>query len=624
LFWSNIISLPAWNFGVSEQLKDSGQIIDVTSDSTGETHIVAKAHLPMYVNEVGHNNNLCQNILSREKDDRVVNYYLYIQEPMKKGQTVELLTHYGDKYEETRERKGYGKANIECGLKDNSDNNTRMRHDIRDRNSVEVTIKSMTLEEIEQSLKFLLDSIFTPLTFRIERFTKKYLDRIGICRDDIVQGDQLSTRQWRAWRRLSWLSAMLQTRVDALTLESKHDSVWIINDGIRKMKWRCDKPLLGILKVIKGKSGETILDEIYSEILEENIFLVSKGNHLIHTFDESLWCATARKLVRDIAGKTLASFKLEDSLVTDQRLKMLAKDLEELAVDAVSNIRNASKKLCSTKAMHCYFDNAVQSLYFTEVPDHQHQEKMLHAYQDALELGCMDQCANMEDPEFLWNVSAKFLRTVKSQIFIDNDAVNCGIFSEILCDLHSLQSGAVRVDENWYILWQVVRVVHCFATKCVEWNIEGKSTGTSIYSLERLCKRVGINVEDARKMLSQEMVYKAKPRINKRKKPKRATIPGIKHLIGCRGRGEGSRFDKSDGTLPEGWRMESITRANGRHVDRYWYTKTNKKLRSYTEVGIFLKCLETTDNDEDVALQLLHKEKDRKRAERIERRRENK
>ena len=132
------------------------------------------------------------------------------------------------------------------------------------------------------------------------------------------------------------------------------------------MKWGCDEPLLGILEAFKGQSGETILNEIHSEILEENIFLVSKNNHLIHVLDESLWCATARNLVRDIAGKTIAKCKLEDLFVTDQRLKRLAIDLEELAADAVSDIRNASKKLCSPNAMQYYFDNGVQSLYYNK------------------------------------------------------------------------------------------------------------------------------------------------------------------------------------------------------------------------------------------------------------------
>jgi len=672
-----------WNFGVSEKLKGSEQVIDITSDSTGETHNIAQAHIPMYVNEVGHNKDLCQNILSREKDNRIVNYYLYIQQPMKKGHTVELLTHYGDKYEETRERKGYGKANIECGLKDSSDDNARMRHNISSRKSVEATIKSMSLEEVEQTIHFLLNKIFIPLTIRIEWFAEKYfkLIRKKRRRNNFVEQHQLSTRQWRAWRRLSWLGAMLQSRVDVLMIQSEqHDSIPIINDGVRRMKWTTNKLLLDMLQKIKGKSGETMLDEIHSEIFEENLFLVSKSNDLIHTFDSSLWCATARKLVRDVAGKTIATYKLEDPLaVTEHRLKSLATDLVELAADAVSNIREACIKLRSsnTTGVPCYFDSAVQSLYFDKIRDEQHQEKLVYAYQDALELGCMEECVNMGDSNFPWNISSKFLRTLNSKTCDDIDLVSCDNFNEVLCDFRSPQSGAAQVDENWYALWQVVRVIHCFATKCIEWSIGGKDNSVSIYSLERLCKRVGVNVKDARKMLSQEMVHRTKPPIIKRNKPEVSTIARMNctvkdHSIKrnkssphfdesnrtlsetiakmkytvkdhstkpktndpysdksngtlpqipsiCRTNMDGSLYDESDGTLPEGWRLEHVKRPNSKHVDRYWYTIGGKKLRSRIEVALFLKCLELSNNNESEALELYLAEIARLKIERMER-----
>merc|ERR1719162_1870429 len=128
---------------------------------------------------------------------------------------------------------------------------------------------------------------------------------------------------------------MFQNRVDVLmTGLGKHDSIRIINDGVCRMKWTTNKLLLDMLQQISGKSGETMLDEIHSEILEENLFLVAKGNYLIHTFDSSLWCATARKLVRDVAGKLIAEYKLEHPLVvTDRRLKSLATHLLELAAN---------------------------------------------------------------------------------------------------------------------------------------------------------------------------------------------------------------------------------------------------------------------------------------------------
>ena len=44
----------SWNFAVDAQLDGANQIVDITDDSTGEPHDIAKSNICMYVNEVGH------------------------------------------------------------------------------------------------------------------------------------------------------------------------------------------------------------------------------------------------------------------------------------------------------------------------------------------------------------------------------------------------------------------------------------------------------------------------------------------------------------------------------------------------------------------------------------------
>jgi len=308
--------------------------------------------------------------------------------------------------------------------------------------------------------------------------------------------------------------------------------------------------------------------------------------------------------------------------VTERRLKKLAADLEDLAANATSIIKDACNKLHSSHAIKNYFNSDVQSLYFSEIRDDLHQEKLLGEYQHAVQLGCVRGCVNIEDPEFSWNISSKFLCTKNLQNSADNGGENCSIFSEILRDLLSLQSGAIQVDEKWYVLWQVVRVVHYFATRCVEWNVEGKCTNESIYSLERLCLRVGINVEEARNMLCQEMVPRLKPIINKRKIRRNPTIRFVNEQ---RRRTKGPMncqknlplYEETDNSLPEGWHIEHKRRLTGKHIDRYWFTKTKLKLRSRPEVQIFLTCLEKTANNEDEAFKLLLEEKSRLRSEKL-------
>jgi len=64
-------------------------------------------------------------------------------------------------------------------------------------------------------------------------------------------------------------------------------------------------------------------------------------------------------------------------------------------------------------------------------------------------------------------------------------------------------------------------------------------------------------------------------------------------------------YSEEDGTLPEGWRLEAVPRANGHNIDRYWYTKTEKKLRSKVEVGRFLLHVEAAAGDEELAFEWL-------------------
>ncbi|KAL7548119.1 hypothetical protein ACHAWF_011412 [Thalassiosira exigua] len=88
----------SWRFNVTEELNGHRQVVDFTSDTTGAPHDVAQSHMSMYVNEVGHNMDLVENVLCLETS-RSVSYYIHIDRPMVKGDTTELLVNYRDHYE---------------------------------------------------------------------------------------------------------------------------------------------------------------------------------------------------------------------------------------------------------------------------------------------------------------------------------------------------------------------------------------------------------------------------------------------------------------------------------------------------------------------------------------------
>jgi hypothetical protein len=52
----------SWRFDVTEKLHGQPQVVDFTDDTFGAPHDTAKSHMSMYVNEVGHNMDLVENV----------------------------------------------------------------------------------------------------------------------------------------------------------------------------------------------------------------------------------------------------------------------------------------------------------------------------------------------------------------------------------------------------------------------------------------------------------------------------------------------------------------------------------------------------------------------------------
>ena len=84
----------SWIFNVEEDFNGHRQAVDFTDDTTGSPHSVAQSHVAMYVNEVGHDETLVENVRPLETA-RSVSYYAFIDQPMHKGEEVELLVDYG-------------------------------------------------------------------------------------------------------------------------------------------------------------------------------------------------------------------------------------------------------------------------------------------------------------------------------------------------------------------------------------------------------------------------------------------------------------------------------------------------------------------------------------------------
>lgn len=190
----------SWRFDVKEQLTGEDQVVDFTDDKTGSPHQAARANTTMYVNECGHDINLVENVCSLETC-RSVSYYIYIDRPMEAGETRELLINYGEKYEEIRERRGYGLANIHRGTKGDDDDISRLLRNQKERLPTEVTIMSCSEEEIRMLVNFINERVLGGVIDATSQVLRSDVDM------DVL------ARQFVARRRIHWLSKLCEKRL---------------------------------------------------------------------------------------------------------------------------------------------------------------------------------------------------------------------------------------------------------------------------------------------------------------------------------------------------------------------------------------------------------------------------
>jgi hypothetical protein len=197
----------SWRFDVKEKLNGENQVVDFTDDTTGSPHAAARANTAMYVNECGHDIDLVENVCSLETC-RSVSYYVYIDRPMEAGETRELLINYREKYEEIRERRGYGLANIHHGIKGDEDGVSRVLRNQKERLPTEATIMSCSEKEIRMLVNFIKERVLSGV---IEATSQVRSDT----EMDVLAG------QFVARRRIHWLSQLCKTRLLELICNQK-------------------------------------------------------------------------------------------------------------------------------------------------------------------------------------------------------------------------------------------------------------------------------------------------------------------------------------------------------------------------------------------------------------------
>ena len=138
---------------------------------------------------------------------------------------MELLVHYKDKYEDMRERRGYGKKNIIYGLKSDDHDITRVQRNLEDRRLTEDSINTLSEKEIRQVVEFLHDKAWNGVKNPSATYTA----------DGSKEAESNLIRQCIARRRMDWIVRLLQSRFLELLERDGVDSLGSDGDDIFKV-----------------------------------------------------------------------------------------------------------------------------------------------------------------------------------------------------------------------------------------------------------------------------------------------------------------------------------------------------------------------------------------------------
>lgn len=177
---------------------------------------------------------------------------------MAKGESVELLVNYKEHYEPMRERRGYGKANLNDGVKSDADNITRVQRNLKERPLVEQTILQFNEEQIHQVMDF------------IHRTKGGIQASISSAAGRDGHENKVIVRQYVALRRIDFVSRILQTRLhELLGQDSSFNEESMFENGmfVYVNDWPQNDirpPYTGLANVIKVskdvRTNQTMLD----------------------------------------------------------------------------------------------------------------------------------------------------------------------------------------------------------------------------------------------------------------------------------------------------------------------------------------------------------------------------
>jgi Methyl-CpG binding domain len=526
-----------------------------------------------------------------------------------------------------RTRKGYGTLNLVDGAKGDSDQVELHQRNCDLRGTILGKIRELDIHRTYLLVEFVEETIHEPLVTMVKEFIRAWQGR-----DESRQAPLC--RQWVALLRLQWVGEVILRHLRGLEMKANTTPM---QDGYpwHRMIQQCEEWATGMRSVsflsdfgdidesICDADGKGVAAALRAARVED--FWYRLRHDLEAPLDGSVWCSIALRLIEKLSSEAEANTTLEKS-----PMRIVPEKLLVAAAGAASQIR-AQIKSFPVDSEGILFDSGVQAGAHASV-------KQL----PALCKGFFD--GNSLNPKGLLAALLDMHSYVDTSLLLDDHQVDPWFsipvatdaryvmtlydgfkggskFTAIPKSVEDCQKTKAQISETWYLVWQVVFVVHAIA----EQYLPREGNAWETYSLEKLCAVVGVDPKLAQAAIDQRITGKTL-RIHKRKSIQAQVHSGPNKKAKSKlsnseftsvaprppaieiSNGPPDEILQIPGGWPPGWTRKVFERQSGAskgHRDRYWYSpKKSYKFRSIKNVLEFLADMVTTGGDEELAHKL--------------------
>lgn len=465
-------------------------------------HQEARKLPAIYVNEVGHDQSLIQNVHISQVGG-FVQYHIDIKKPMKMGDEVELLCNYGSHYETTRERKGYGLENLLGAQKSDCDLASKLERNFVERVGILEGIEALSPLELFYNMEFISQQILPNL----EEVTCRLAPGIK----NPVRSRRVTPLQILARRRIHWLAPHYLRRIaaiDGFDFIGKEGHDPSSRAAVAEMRNKCQewvhcmewRALLHEpqLPRIADQRIKSVFD---SETVEEVLFRIKE--HLKYPMDVNLWCPIARDLIsqlcltsfehhlrfgREAPPEELGNLFLECAF---KAAELIRQSITESAHDGLTfrsgaegvwRVKGTAKNLVILAAGSALSNSTVLKGAVSSLIDQQ-------VCEERVDIGLSETKSNVKATEL----------TCDDPVVIALCQWRNGTLDAMPrpIDFVSKQNGVIH--EIWYLIWQVVYPVHAILTGLLkEMPTSAVAKDTVNDFLNELCRGLNVDVEHAR------------------------------------------------------------------------------------------------------------------------------